>query len=148
MLSEIQQLKEIAERCRDGGSIDPRLAQWLGSCLEDYLARRACRLEEAFGIRAGRGGLPWRVEQAIRSRDAALRALAAKLGPFPSVTTKARHIALLSQRYAVSAWRFDRLRSTMPDAYPGTEKEHLWVAFRSGARMPIGERQLRHIVQD
>lgn len=148
MLSEIQQLKEIAERCREGGLIDPRLAQWLGSCLEDYLARRACRLEEAFGIQAGRGGLPWRVEQAIRARDVALRALAAQLGPVPSITEKARRINVLSQRYAVTAWRYDRLRSAMPDGYGGTQKEHLWIAFRSGARMPIGERQLRHIIQD
>jgi hypothetical protein len=34
----------------------------------------------------------------------------------------------------------------MPETYEGTPLEFLWRAFKSGAPMPIGERQLRRIL--
>jgi hypothetical protein len=34
----------------------------------------------------------------------------------------------------------------MPPRYRGTEREFVWRAFKSGAPMPLGERQLRNIV--
>jgi hypothetical protein len=34
----------------------------------------------------------------------------------------------------------------MPSHYEDTIKQPLWLAFKSGATMPIGERQLRNIL--
>jgi hypothetical protein len=34
----------------------------------------------------------------------------------------------------------------MPERYAGTQNEYLWRAFKSGAAMPISERQLRNIL--
>ena len=34
----------------------------------------------------------------------------------------------------------------MPPDYADTQKECLWRAFKSGAPMPIGERQLRNVL--
>jgi hypothetical protein len=48
-------------------------------------------------------------------------------------------------RYAASAWCIDKKRPEMPADYAGTIKEQLWIAFRSGAPMPIGERRLYQI---
>ncbi len=53
---------------------------------------------------------------------------------------------LRAVRYAASAWRFDRERDAMPERYKGTQTECLWRAFKSGATMPIGVRQLRNIL--
>jgi hypothetical protein len=55
-------------------------------------------------------------------------------------------VRVLSARYAASAWRFDRAQESMPPHYAGTAHEWLWLAFTSGAPMPIGERQLRNIL--
>ena len=41
---------------------------------------------------------------------------------------------------------FDRNRDEMPQAYQRTPKEWIWLAFKSGAAMPLGERQLRNIL--
>jgi hypothetical protein len=62
------------------------------------------------------------------------------------ITSASREVHKLSIRYAASAWRFDRSAETMPEHYLGTAHEHLWHAFKSGAPMPIGERQLRTIL--
>jgi len=53
---------------------------------------------------------------------------------------------LLAVRYAGSTWRFDRDRQSLPAGYAGGVHEWLWRAFSSGAPMPIGERQLRHVL--
>jgi hypothetical protein len=103
-------------------------------------------MDEAFGIRAGRGGVPWRTERALRIRDAALRSLAGRLDPELSLRARARAIAQMACRYGASAWRSDQSSAEMPAAYRGTDKEDLWTAFRSGAPMPIGERRLRGII--
>ena len=146
MPQEIDYLREIVTRCRDGGTLHPELANWLGGCLDAFLTRRVRDIDEAFGLRMGRGGMPWWMEEAVRKRDGALRALARHRNLPPSVRGKARVICDLANRYAASAWRIDKERDEMPPAYAGTPKEYLWIAFRSGAPMPIGERQLRMIL--
>ena len=148
MLQEINHLREIAEHCRRGNSLDPKLANWLGSCLDEFLSRRAAHMDEAFGIRAARGGVSWRMEQALRTRDSALRTLARQLDPSLSWRARARRISQLSARYAASAWHLDKMRSEMPALYAGTYKEQLWIAFQSGAPMPIGERRLSELIAD
>jgi hypothetical protein len=146
MLQEINQLRSIAESCRAGDPIDPRLASWLGSCLEEYLSRKVVHMDEAFGIRSPRGGVPWRMEEALRERDAALRALSRRMDSTMSVRARARAICEMARRYAASAWCFDRDRDDIPPSYAGTPKEQLWRAFQSGAPMPLGERRLRVII--
>jgi hypothetical protein len=146
MLQEINHLRSIAESCRAGDPIDPRLASWLGSCLDEYLSRKVVHMDEAFGIRSARGGVPWRMEEALRERDAALRALAGRMESTLSVRARARAICEMAGRYAASAWGIDRGREEMPPAYAGTLREQLWRAFQSGAPMPLGERRLRVII--
>ena len=64
------------------------------------------------------------------------------------VTQRARRIAELLRRYAGSTWRLDREHAAMPPHYAGTAQVQLWRAFKTGAAMPLGERQLRTILGD
>ncbi len=86
------------------------------------------------------------MEEAIRARDGALRELAGRFHGARSVSGQAQEIRRRALRYATSAWRFDSARSAMPERYAGTQKEYLWHAFKSGAAMPICERQLRNLL--
>lgn len=148
MLQEIDYLRQIAVRCRDGRTLDPELANWLGTCLDAFLTHRVRHVDDAFGLRPTRGGVAWWREDALRKRDAALRALAKQFFDDPSYSARAQAQAIwiLSRRYAASTWRFDKKLHGMPTNYARTPKEYLWTAFQSGAPMPIGERQLRAIL--
>jgi hypothetical protein len=143
MPTTIDRLRMACRRCLDDG--DDQLV-WLGRSLNEFLTQRCRSLDEALGLQVGRGGIPWWREEANRKRDAALRELAARHLLEHSVTAQARQVHVLSVRYAASAWRFDRDRPSMPPHYAGTPHEWLWLAFSSGAPMPIGERQLRNIL--
>lgn len=142
----IRRLREVAAQCREGRSLDRELAEWLAGSLEGYLTRQYRTVEEALGLIFPQGGVPWWREEAIRTRDAALRELAARFLPDLSPCGQAQRIFTLSTRYAASAWRHDRARGEMPAHYRGTAKEWLWRAFASGATMPVCERQLRTIL--
>jgi hypothetical protein len=146
MLPNIKNLREISRRCQTGQPLDPDLAVWLGSSLEKFLEQRCHTVDEALGLRFAQGGVPWWREEAIRLRDEALRALAQRVAPGGSTAAKAKGVYRLALRYAASAWRFDREREAMPATYFGTPNEMLWRAFKSGAAMPLGERQLRTVL--
>lgn len=146
MLATIQNLREIARRCLSGEPLQDELARWLGTSLQEFLNQRARTIEDAMGIRSSRGGVPWWMEEAIRKRDRALRALAELHAANQSVNAQARRIYTLATRYAASAWRFDQWLKESPPGYSGTPNEFLWCAFNSGAPMPICERQLRNIL--
>jgi hypothetical protein len=146
MLLVIDDLREIARCCQSGEPMDARLTRWLGSSLRSFLEQDARTIEEALGLQAPKGGVPWHLEEALRKRDAALRELAAGFCVSDSVSAQARRIRSWAVRYAASAWRFDRDDDDMPAHYRGTVKALLWLAFKSGARMPISERQLRNIL--
>ena len=146
MLAEINNLREVARRCLDDQPLDQDLSEWLGASLQDFLNRRSTTIEEALGLRAPQGGVPWWMEDAIRIRDAALREFARYDCAGLSVTAQAQEIRRRALRYAASAWRFDRDRDEMPGRYGGTQLEYLWRAFKSGAAMPLSERQLRNIL--
>lgn len=139
-------LEEIARCCQAGEPLDPRHSYWLAEGIESYLGKAAASLEEALGLRYGRGGVPWWREKAIRERDAALRDLADEFYADLGICARSRKIATLALRYGASAWRHDRNAGDMPESYAGTPREHLWRAFRSGATMPLSERQVRNIV--
>lgn len=141
----VERLREIAIRCLNGQPLDRRHSRWLGGALESYLGKDSSSLEEALGLRYGRGGVPWWREAALRQRDAALRALAAEYFADLSPCCRSRRIAELAGRYAATGWRKDREAPDMPARYAGTPTEYLWQAFKSGAAMPLGERQIRNI---
>lgn len=146
MLREIANLRLVAKCCREGQRLEGELARWLGEGLESFLNHRARSLQEALGLRMPKGGVPWWREEAIRQRDAALRQLAKVYLCGLSVAGKAREIERLARRYAASAWRFDRQRQEMPREYAGKVQQWIWIAFKSGAPMPLGQRQLRQIL--
>ena len=146
MLQSIANMRTVAELCRGHEPLPDSLAAWLASSLESFLDQQSDSLNDAFGIRNLRGGVPWRTEANMRVRDAALREVAARHCGELSVTAKAARIHQLAERYAASSWRFDRDRAEMPAAYRDTPHEFLWRAFKSRAPMPLCERQLRKIV--
>jgi hypothetical protein len=148
MLAHIENLRDIAECCSKGDPLNPELSYWLGTCLDRFLNEGTNHMDEAFGIRAPRGGIPWRTECAMRVRDAALRELAESLNQSCSPRARAMEIRRLSVAYASTCWKWDRTKSEMPPQYAGTAKEHLWTAFHSGAPMPIGERRLRQLLAE
>lgn len=146
MLASIQLLREISRRCLNGEPLDQEHSRWLGESLTDFLHHRCTSLEDALGLHFPRGGVPWWREEAIRKRDAALRQLAERFLHDLAPAAQARRIYELSLRYAASAWLRDRAGDDMPPNYAGQPHEFLWCAFASAAAMPIGERQLRHIL--
>ncbi|MDJ0972437.1 MAG: hypothetical protein QNJ06_21285 [Kiloniellales bacterium] len=146
MLKEINNLKEIARRCSSCEPLDERLARWLAECLQEFLDHRCPDLHEALGLKSEQGGVPWWLEYAIRERNAALNHLANVLPPADSTSALAKKIYELTVRYAASAWRFDQFLEEMPQRYLETPMEYIWLAFKSGAPMPLGERQLRNIL--
>ncbi len=146
MLRDVERLIEIAHRCRAGKPLDDGLSRWLAASLDEFLSQRSRTIEEALGLRGAQGGVSWRMELAIRTRNAALRGLADRLRPARSTAALAKRVHALTIRYAATAWRYDRDRDAMPMRYAGTGQECLWRAFKSGAAMPICERQLRSIL--
>lgn len=143
----IPNLREIARRCIAGLPLDRSLACWFGTALQGFLDHRYPSIEEALGIMSFRGGIPWWRAEANRERDTALRTLADLECPDSPVAVQARHVRMLSIRYAGCAWRRDRGLDEMPAHYHGCARGCLWQAFKSGATMPIGERQLRNILR-
>ena len=144
--SPVVRLREIARKCESCQPLDPALARWLGNVLNAFLERETTSLEEIMGLRYGRGGLPWRRAEAMRERDEALRALSRKFFTDDGPCARAREIAMLAARYGASAWRIDRNHDAMPERYVGRPQAFLWRAFKSGATMPLGERQIRNIL--
>ena len=141
-----ERLEEIAKCCQAGVPLDPSHSYWLAAGIESYLGKAKPSLEEALGLRYGRGGVPWWREKTLRVRDAVLRDLADKFFADLSICNRSRRIATLASRYGASAWRHDQTRQDMPESYVGTPREYLWHAFKSGASMPLSERQVRNIV--
>ena len=146
MLVAIEILRDISRRCLADQPLSTEQSQWLGVSLTSFLEHRSRSLNEALGLRFPRGGMPWWREEAIRNRDAALRALAARYFEELSSCTRAARIWTLATRYAAAAWRHDRQKEEMPAIYIGTPKQYLWAAFSSGATMPVCRRQLRNIL--
>ena len=146
MLTAISNLREISERCRDGEPLDPSLSNWLAERLDRYLCHECTSIDDALGLRQPRGGVPWWLVEAMYRRDDALRDLADTVADDQSLSTRARELRRLTIRYAASAWRHDQDREAMPASYRGTCREYNWKALKSGAPMPLGERQLRNIL--
>jgi hypothetical protein len=97
-------------------------------------------LERTLGAAAGWAG------SAGEARDAALRALAQRFYPCVPVSTQAARINMLAETYAFVNWPRDRERAQVPTLYRETPDEFLWAAFKSGAPMPLAQRDLRRIL--
>lgn len=148
MLTNIETIRAIERCCRDHEPLSAEQRQWLGNALSAYLEHRSPSIDSALGLANPRGGVPWWLEEAIRKRNAALRALASTCYAGLSASAQAEQIWTLATRYAASAWRFDQNREEMPAHYAGTPKHFLWAAFAAGAAMPLGKRQLRTVLAD
>ena len=148
MLGNIQTLQAIRAHCTMAQPLTPDLRDWLAESLGRYLEHHCDNLNEAFGVVQGHGGVPWWRERDIRARDAALRALAQDHFADLSVYARAKTVAEISERYETTCWPRDRQAEEMPAHYRGTPKEHLWRAFRAGAKMPVSERRLRTLLGD
>ncbi len=146
MFTTISALRDIARRCLAAEPLTSEQLQLLGVSLARFIEHDCQSIEDALGLRFPRGGIPWWREEAIRKRNAALRDLAARFYAGRTVSAQARHIWLITSRYAGSTWRFDRDRGEMPVAYAGTERQYVWIAFAAGAPMPVCERHLRTIL--
>jgi len=148
MLGNIQALQAIHTHCTSAQPLTPDLRDWLAESLARYLEHDCDNLNEAFGVVQGHGGVPWWREREIRERDAALRALAHAHLETLTAYARAKAVAEMSERYATTCWPRDRQLDAMPERYRGTPREHLWRAFRSGAKMPVSERRLRTLLGD
>ena len=146
MLAAINKLREIRERCREGEPLDLSVSCWLAERLDRYLDHECTSVDDALGLRQPRGGMPWWLVEAVYERNAALSGLAELIAADCSPSAQAREVRRLTLRYGASAWRHDRDREAMPGSYRGTAREYLWIAFKSGAPIPLGERQLRKIL--
>jgi hypothetical protein len=147
MSLSVERLRTIQEIIRTGGAMPADLARWVQSGLDRFLKRQARDLDDAFGLYMGQGGVPWWREEAIARRDEALRRFAAASREAPAgITARARFVAQAIRRYGSSAWLLEREHDAPPATAPGTPREFLWRAFKSGAPMPLGERQLRTIL--
>ncbi len=146
MLSAINNLREINEKCRDGEPLDPSLSRWLAERLDRFLDHECTSIDDALGLRQPRGGVPWWLIEAMYERDRALRDLADMVAGGYSLTARAREVRRRTVSYAGSAWRHDRACEAMPASYRNKAHEFIWRAFKAGAPMPLGERRLRNIL--
>ncbi|MGE0734701.1 MAG: hypothetical protein AB7G15_18270 [Alphaproteobacteria bacterium] len=146
MLESIENIRTIARLCHSNEPLPDALSAWLAASLQQFLDQRCQSMNDAFGIRNGRGGVPWWMEARIRVRDTALRRLGCDFFADHSISARTTRIRQLTLRYAASAWRHDRNHPAMPQHYHGTPHELIWQAFKSGAMMPLAERQLRKIL--
>ena len=143
-LASVDKLRRLAA-VLEAGDDD---ARWLASRLRNYLdgAERGLTVDMALDLAPMPGTAAWWTDERIETRDAALRAMAVRFYPCARPASAAYKIERLALRYATSAWRFDRERDSMPERYADTEAACLWMAFKSGAIMPLSKRQLQTIL--
>ena len=146
MLANVEALYAVHRCCTSERPLPVELRDWLAESIGRYLEHDCDNLNEAFGVIQGHGGVPWWLERAIRVRDSALRALAHAHFSDLSVYGRAKMIASLSERYATTGWPRDQALNRLSEHHRGTPREHLWRAFRSGAKMPVSERRLRTLL--
>lgn len=146
MRNPIQALNQLLKACAENQPIPDELRCWLARSLEGFLQNDCKTLNEAFGICQDHGGIPWWKERAIRLRDEALREMARIHFPEGTVTTRAKAIAQQSERYATTNWPRDRVLDDMPSGYADRPLHYIWLAFKSGAKMPVSQRHLRTLL--
>ena len=146
MLPVFKNLRTILEKCASGEPLSLEEAAWLACALQNYFERRCRTLDEAFGLLRPKGGVSWWLADAIGERNRVLLELADRFYPDLPTSARAKEIAQLALRYAAANWPIDREHIEMPEYYSGSPRQFLWLAFKSGAAMPLCERQLRNIL--
>ena len=145
----IEDLREVARRLRAGelGDLGLRFAVGLDRYLAD--AHAGTTLDQALGVKVEPGESPWWIEDERERRNNFLREAARRFCPASSAAATLAHEL---GRYEAGAWQRDKKHlPTMPLAYAGTLRELLFHALRVNKsiapwRMPVSERQLRHIL--
>ena len=147
-LDSIAYLRRITAALEVGEPPDPDDGAWLAARLQRYLAaaERGLTVETALDLAPMPGQTSWWTEEATQVRDDALRQMAARFWFEHKPGAQAREIERLALRYGAAGWLRDRDRPDMPERHLGTETEWLWRAFKSGAVMPIKQRQLETIL--
>lgn len=145
-MSPIVALDRLVQAFERNQPLPEDLRAWAAGSITRFLEHDCDTLNEAFGICQGHGGIPWWRERAIRTRDEAIRELAARHLSCDKPSAMAREVQKLTERYAGTAWPRDRQRDEMPAKYHGTPKQYLWIAFKSGAKMPLSDRHLRNLL--
>ena len=134
---------KLLVRYRDANEpLPPDLIFWLSDAFQAYLEGRCASLNDAFALKRHA-----RAYAQLVTRNEALRALAGVHFSSYRLSRQATRISELSRRYGTGRWRHDQHFKAMPQAYRGTVDECLWLAFKSGAAMPLGPRQLRTILR-
>ena len=132
-----------ASPVRGGGTaVGTTAGQW--TWLDDWISGA---LAQGAGVEGEAKGGQNGVRQAARQRDAALRELAARYYPGLQRSAQANQIRRLTVHYATNGWSRDRRLAAPPPHYADSPHELLWCAFRAGAPLPIGERQLCRILR-
>lgn len=118
---------------------------WMAARLKNYFDAddESARLDEALGLIPGPGQEHWRSVERRAERDAAIRALARE------TDGNAVQIREMILRYSGSAWSRDRALSACPARYEGTQRQHLFKAFKvADGDVPISAKQLRRILRE
>lgn len=149
MSSPLTAFQDLRAAVADLADSDDVSARRFGERLANYAERASAGAEllECLGL-ASVNGETWFQVDARHQRDAALRELARQFYPDKKVAGQAYEIERAAERYAASAWRFDKARVEMPVHYEGAISECIWKAFKSGADMPIKKRQLQTILAE
>lgn len=129
-LSLLRRIAEGADTPADRAALADRLRAYLSA------ASGGASLDEVFGLATAAGKLPWWRAEALNTRDAALRALAARFYQGQPVARQAAGIRRSLSSYASSSWRFDRQAISPPPHYLGTEREMLFDALRACDAVP------------
>ena len=147
MLNSIEALSKVRQSCINNTPIPREIQLWLAGSIGRYLDHSTKDLDRAFGLNTSRGGVPWWLVRGIQERDTALRKLAATHLPDLQIPAQAREIERLSKKFASCNWQRDKNQKQMPNLYQGSYRECLWIAFQSGARMPLSERHIRNVLK-
>ena len=144
MSAEVDLLRRIAAR-RETEADRLILADRIRTYLQS--APDGLTLDSAFGLIARSGEHRWWRTEALRTRDAAIRALAAAFYPDRSHAKQAAEIRAALLAYRTTTWRFDRCLTEPPARYLGTAREIMFDCMRACDVVP-SERQVRRILRD
>jgi hypothetical protein len=132
----------------EGAALPEELLIWLARVLGAKDHRRAANEGAAPGLAGAlpADGAAAHIAARHAARNAVLRALAQRFFPGVPVSIQAALIAVRAERYAQAQWPRYRDRARIPARDRHTPDEYLWAAFKSGAPMPLGKRDLRRIL--
>ena len=123
---------------------DTHVAAWVATRIAEYLehAAEGRTLDEALGLKPGRGEASWWRLEAMKARDAAIKRFAQPFADEP-VAEQARRVLVAADRYRRGRWRFDQGGEGRYDD-PQTQALYRLMTATRG-RVP-GERTVRDVL--